>query len=251
MCEIFSCHNLQISSELELFNAAVDWIKYKPKERSKHMNKLLKLIRLPLLTDEILTDIVKEHKLCKDCTNCKCTIYRAMKSKNNCADKTSNIQFQNRYYSSQFETQVMLVGALLEIYELTAILYTFDGTNLIKSKAISQISEKRERNDCKTAAIGSKVYGFCDESCGLKTSCEVYCRKTDTWSLVAPFPGSCIEYSCVCAFMNKIYVFGDLCGSNRVYDPSQNDWKKISDCNIKRNEATCTVFQDYCVLVGG
>ena len=132
-------------------------------------------------------------------------------------------------------------------------MYTFDGINLIESKAISQISENQERINCKTAAISSKVYGFCDKCFNGNTlkSCEVYCRKTDTWSLVAPFPGSCIEYSCVCTFMNKIYVFGDLCGSNRVYDPSQNDWKKISDCNIKRNEATCTVFQNYCVLVGG
>ena len=28
-------------------------------------------------------------------------------------------------------------------------------------------------------------------------------------------------------------------------------WKKISNCNTIRNEATCTVFQGQCVVVGG
>ena len=52
VCQIFSCSELQLSSELELFNAAVDWINYKPQQRRKHMSTLLKLIRLPLLSDK-------------------------------------------------------------------------------------------------------------------------------------------------------------------------------------------------------
>ena len=62
ICLIFSCSELQISSELELFNAAVDWINYKPKIRTKHMNKFLKLIRLPLLSNRILNDLIKSTK---------------------------------------------------------------------------------------------------------------------------------------------------------------------------------------------
>merc|ERR1712240_777685 len=54
LCEIFSCNELKISSELELFNAAVDWINYNNSERSKHIKTFLKLIRLPLLTNEVL-----------------------------------------------------------------------------------------------------------------------------------------------------------------------------------------------------
>ena len=102
VCLIFSCSELQVSSELELFNAAVDWINYKPKERTKHMNTFLNLIRLPLLSNRILTDVVKSHKLCCKNISCRKTVKNAIKSKNNCKDKSSNIQFQNRYYHSLF-----------------------------------------------------------------------------------------------------------------------------------------------------
>ena len=165
-CEILSCLELQISSELELFNAAVDWINYKTKKRRKHMNKFLKLIKLPLLSSKILTDLIKKHKLCRSCINCKDTIDNAIKSKQICAEKTSNNQFQNRYYSCHFEnSQIMFAGGIKYIFESetlnyiqSASLYTFDGINLIKSQTTSKMHQLRI--NCKTAAIGSKVYCF-------------------------------------------------------------------------------------------
>ena len=36
-----------------------------------------------------------------------------------------------------------------------------------------------------------------------------------------------------------------------MYDPTQNDWNVIKNCNIKRIYASCTVFQGQCVLFGG
>ena len=256
--ELLSYSELRISSELELFNAAVDWINYKPKERSEHMNGLLKLIRLPLLSDKILTHVIKAHKLCKHCINCKYTIDKAIKSKHSCTNKTSSINFQNRYYSCQFEkSQIMFVGGIEDIleptrgYAQTASLYTIDGINLIHSKTTSNMNQ--QRNNCKTALIGSKLYCFggADYKYNNLQSCEVYCRKSDTWSLLAPFPGVCMHYCCVCSFMNKIYVFKDLFCSNWVYDPIQNIWKKIKNCNIKRLNASCTVFQGQCAVIGG
>ena len=108
---ILSCEELQISSELELFNATVDWINYNQVERGKHMKKFLKLIRLPLLTTEILTDIIKNNKFCKECLECRSIIENAIKSIKYCKDKASSFQFKNRFYSSDFETKkVMFIG---------------------------------------------------------------------------------------------------------------------------------------------
>ena len=257
LCKILSCSELQLSSELELFNAAVDWINYHPKERRKHMNVLLTFIRLPLLSSKILTDVIKNHKLCKSCINCKDTIDRAIKSKNSCTNKTSNIQFQNRYYSCKFENNhVFLVGGIYDIsgtnnYEQTANFYTIDGNNSVKSKTTTKM--QKLRNNCKAVAIGSKVFCFGgrDPQYNSLNSCEVYCRKSDTWNLVAPFPGSNIEYCCVCSFMNKIYVLGDFWCNNWVYDPRQNKWERIKSCTISRNGASCTVFQGQCLVIGG
>ena len=111
LCEILSCDELQISSELELFNAAVDWINYNQVERSKHMKTFLKLTRLPLLTTKILRDIIKSNKLCKVYLECKSMVDNAIKSKKYCKDREANLQFQNRFYSCEFETKkVMFIG---------------------------------------------------------------------------------------------------------------------------------------------
>ena len=261
LVEIFSCSELQISSELELFNAAVDWIYYKQKKRIKHMKKLLKLIRLPLLTDEILTDLFKQHPLCKSSTSCRAIINKAIKLKFCSTDKSSKSQFQNRYYCCSYDSnQIMIIGGTdkYDVYESkkyhkTACCFAIDENK--NSKISTTSGMRQQRNDCKTAVIGNRVYCFGGEDSEIDTleSSEVYCRKSDTWSSIAGFKVD--EYTvsthCICSFMGKIYAFGNVHYKNLVYDPFQDSWTQISNCKIRRNEASCTVFQGQCVVLGG
>ena len=39
--------------------------------------------------------------------------------------------------------------------------------------------------------------------------------------------------------------------NNWVYDPRQNNWEQIKNWNIKRHDASCTVFQGQCLIIGG
>ena len=117
--DILSCEELQISSELELFNAAVDWIKNNRNKRRKHMKTFLKLIRLPLLTTEILTDIIKRNNLCKDCLECRKIADKAIKSKKKFKHRAVNLQFQNRFYSCEYETKkVIFIGGRFSYHDL-------------------------------------------------------------------------------------------------------------------------------------
>ena len=148
-----------------------------------------------------------------------------------------------KYISENFATS----------YEQTASLFTVDGTNLIKSKTTSEM--KQQRANSKAVAIGSKIYCFggdnTNEKCFQIESCEVYCRKFDTWNLIAPFPGEYTEFCCACSFMSKIYLFGDIYADNWVYEPTKNSWNEIKNCNDKRKHASCTVFRGQCVVIGG
>ena len=263
LSQILSCCELKISSELELFFAAINWINYRPTERRKHMSALLKLIRLHLLTHKVLNEVLKNHRYCKDSMSCKHIIDKAIKNKNSHTKTSSDIQFQNRYYSCKFETdKVMLVGGLKCFFDRqgnqektikheTAKLNSFDGIDLINLKTTSKMNE--QRSNCQVAAIGTRVYCFGGNDAKGKVlkSCEVYCRKTDSWNFIAPLPFDDWMYFCVCSFMNEVYLFGDDLGGNLVYDPKQNDWMTISSCNTKRNYAACTVFQGRCVVIGG
>ena len=256
LCEIFSCNELEISSELQLFNAAVDWINYNKVKRSKHMKKFLKLIRLPLLTDEIITDIIKNHKICKSCMTCQDIVVKAIKMKNKSKRKAFDLQFQNRFFSREFETcKLMIVGAKFKGYS-KRLYKTAAEFELVKNhiRKVGTTSEMLvPRKECEVAVIGSKIYCFGgtnsdDESL---ISCEVYCRKTMTWSSIASLPKIVRSTfgTCVCSFMNKIYLFEGY--SNWVYDPSLNSWQEIAKVNLKRKESSCAVFQGQCTVLGG
>ena len=47
--KILQSSKLHITSELEVFNAANDWISYKSEERIKHAKDIILTVRLPLL----------------------------------------------------------------------------------------------------------------------------------------------------------------------------------------------------------
>ena len=110
---------------------------------------------------------------------------------------------------------------------------------------------QEHRKYCKTAIIGCKIYCFSGVNSNFNSlqSSEVYCRKSNTWSFLSSFPGSYLQYCCVCSFINKIYVFGDLLGNNWVYDPVENKWNTLTDCNVKRSDTSCAVFEGQCVVV--
>ena len=85
-----------------------------------------------------------------------------------------------------------------------------------------------QRNDCKTAVIGSKVYCFGGKDSKNRdlNSGEVFCRKLKTWNYITSHHKFDTYFICVCPFMNKIYLFGDFNFNNWVYDPIKHSWEK-------------------------
>ena len=66
---IVSRSDLNITSEVEVFTAIVDWVEYDKNTRISFMVDLLKQVRLPILSSEIIKDVIKTHSLCTD-QNC-------------------------------------------------------------------------------------------------------------------------------------------------------------------------------------
>ena len=78
---LISSSKLQTDSELEVFNCVVDWINYKKLERRIYIDKLLSLVRLPLLTNDILVNCIRPHPLCSNNLKCKSIVDKALKIK--------------------------------------------------------------------------------------------------------------------------------------------------------------------------
>ena len=153
LCRIFSCNELKISSELQLFNAAVDQINFNNSERSKHMKTFLKLIRLPLLINEILINVIKIHNICKKITKCQNLVKKAIKMKNEHARNTFNLKFQNRFHSCEFETKRFMFVSSKNCHNLlkTSSEFIFVRNKFEKVRTTNKML--KQRNYCKTAAI--------------------------------------------------------------------------------------------------
>ena len=258
---------LKIDSEIEVFNAVTDWIKYKKSEREQFICDLLKLVRLPLLTKELLVDVVQAHPLCSSCFKCKKIILNALKIKENsliCSPKTL---LENRHYSNILNNKrVMIIGGKDRTSKTVrnfSCLYEKCGLKMKRCKITSEMKNKRLR--CSAFVIGTKVYCFSggsdytNERLDLK-SLEVYCTQSDCWKSLAPLERAgfvpVFDYFCGCVFMGKIYIFHNPFSKQRyptcsVYDPGNDRWNKRASLNVARCYASCTVFNGKCVVVGG
>lgn len=71
VCQLLGCDHIKVSSEEQVFDAALSWIEHSPLQRVQCMSQLLRHIRLPLLPLPVLADKVKCHRYIKDDLECR------------------------------------------------------------------------------------------------------------------------------------------------------------------------------------
>ena len=69
--DLVSEDELFISSEEQVFNAVLRWVKFRKEERDQHLPLLLAKVRLPLLTPQFLSDIVAADELVRSSHKCR------------------------------------------------------------------------------------------------------------------------------------------------------------------------------------
>ena len=259
ICTLVSSYNLNIDSELEIFNAVVSWLGYKKLERKLYTEKLLSLVRLPLLTEEVLINVVKEHPLCRNSMQCKRIINKALKAKQNKIQNVGKFWFQNRCNIKKifYNQEILFFRSKLTSNTFKPLIFSnkTNGNTIEKSKIKNIKKVKQKPQKCVCTSRGTKIYCFISDQGGIDSSFQVYCRKTGLWKRLKDFPDRKrrnIEKICTCSFLGKIYVFGGDYYRNLVYDPDKNSWKEVSSMiNKNKFESSCTVYNGQCVVVGG
>ena len=92
---IVSSSDLNVSSEIEVFEAIINWIEHDESSRKIKTYDLLKEVRLPLLSSEIIREVIEKHSYCSSCQKCRNHIDSVLAHKT----KSSEISFE----SSQFK----------------------------------------------------------------------------------------------------------------------------------------------------
>ena len=127
-----------------------------------------------------------------------------------------------------------------------------EGTDL--KRVVKTLPSMLQGNFCsKAVCLKGEVYVFggLDENVKCIRSLERYSRLANTWNKVADMSDERINY-CVCAFMDKIFVFGGYYDSVRYqnsinscleFNTKDHAWKQVSGMNQVRSRAAGAVFE--------
>ena len=237
---IVSRSDLNITSEFEVFTAIVEWVEHDKNTRISFMVDLLKQIRLPLLSSEIIKDVIKTHSLCSD-QNCLDYIDSVLvkKSKGSSLDS-----FQNKNRCCMHESVAFMF---------------YDPQRKIRFCTKQKNGFKFEPTEVSLQALQfykTKYYlQECDYFMDKLPFSEISSQWTETFPNVEGLEG----YAS-CLFMDRLYILGGYLETRRhefpmsacwAFDESGNEINGVSDMLRARNCHSCVVFDGKIVVTGG
>ena len=80
--KILASSELNIHSEVEVFNAAITWLKHNSEERSKYAKQLLLKVRIPLLSEHALEYVLSKVLFFSEKNNCVNMLETVLVNKN-------------------------------------------------------------------------------------------------------------------------------------------------------------------------
>ena len=265
VAKILASSELDVHSEVEVFNAAKAWLKHNSEERSKYAKQLLLKVRLSLLSEHALRFILNCDKFSEsqECVKVLKTVYM---SKASLYQNKSRSVYTNRY-CSQNKHSVILCGGSKILARTNASVHKIDGSHLNNVRILPSLTE--ERFELKAVSLKGEVYvlGGRNSAEDLVNIVEKYSPSTNSWSKVTNMFDK-RQYFCACAFIDSFYIFGGdhatswIVGGTNAYEIldtnsclefniKHNSWKEIASMKHETSHAACTVFQGNIVVSGG
>ena len=255
--KLLSSSELNVDTEIEVFNAAEKWLGHRYEERSKFAKNILLKVRLHLLSDHCLKYIINEPSSFSKNEDCIATMKEILNNKDNFVKKASSLLLTHRYCNQQTSNILICGGRDTRTNELERKLMQVDGRNFKIVKTISSMKEPRSLANIVCMKGEVYFFGGCDKTYWRKIrTVEKYSLLDDCWSKVADMYDDRNDY-CVCSFMDKIYLFGgDRVWSDSAleFDPnctSKHKWQEVARMNHRRSYAACAVFEGKIVVSGG
>ena len=250
------------SLELEVFNAAEKWLTYKTKERVKFAKDLLLKLRLHLLTDNTLNNLLTKSSLFYKTDEGLQIFKEVLYSKDNSIRIKSNPNFTN-LYSYKRRCNIVVCGG----YDKTSkkVVRNFsqiDGNDFNSVKVLPPMIEGRGFFNSVCLKNDVYVFGGLHNVCNYRmiTSVEKYSPITNAWKVVASIYDARRLY-CTCGYEDRIYLFGGnyhiapnpmtAISSCLQFDATNYEWKEIARMKQERTSAACAIFNGKIVVAGG
>ena len=254
--KVLASNGLDLTCELEVFNAAKSWLNHNIKKRRHFANDILLTIRLPLLSDHALKFILSETLYLYQSNEYVSIIKEFLQTKKMFHHKKSINFCTNRYCKQNKFKIVTCAGHHDKLKSVFRDVETIDLKDLNNLKALPQIIESRQY--CKIFCVKNELFviGGHDNESKCVMSVEKYSFTTNTWSKVAAMIDDRIFFS-ACAIIDNIFVIGGnrphvgLMDSCLQFDTKDYRWKQTASLNEGRVNAACSVFEGRIVISGG
>ena len=257
--KILGSSELHITSELEVFNAANEWLGYNIEERRELAKQLLQIVRLPFLSDHALQYLLKQTSFFTANYECVAIIKETLDKKAISINKKASVILTNRF-CNQTNFNILVCGGCLRNYnqELKNVCQ-IDGNNLETVNNFQPMIKERQLAEAVCLKGDVYVFGGLDHRFRPIMSVEKYSYSTNTWNIVAGMFDERKRF-CACAFMKKIFIIGgcyledgthNVTNSCLQFNTKHNTWKEVSGMNEVRSTAACAVFEGNVIVAGG
>ena len=268
LSKILASSELLITSELQVYNSARDWIGFDHKERCKFSKDLLLKVRMPLLPDGIFMTLQKTfHKTpllspfvkTEDWLS---VINEILNNKGKYYQGKSSIYYTNRYNSQDMFYFLFLGGQELTSNKVKeASVKQINGKDF---KSVEHFTELSRSIQClyDAAYVNGELYEFGSNHNNLNLMVvEKYSAETKTWSAVGDINHIHNNFMRLCVFMDKIFVVGGLDDESDTVtseifalDTNKSKWircDELARMKMGRANIACAVFQGRLVASGG
>nr|XP_013049730.2 kelch-like protein 17 isoform X5 [Anser cygnoides] len=266
--DLISSDSLNVPSEEEVYRAVLSWVKHDVDSRRQHVPRLMKCVRLPLLSRDFLMSNVDTELLVRHHSECKDLLIEALKY--HLMPEQRGVLSNSRTRPRRCEgasTVLFAVGPWDCCVLCFAVpcagggsLFAIHGdceaydTRTDRWHMVASMSTRRARVG--VAAIGNKLYavGGYDGTSDLATV-ESYDPVTNSWQ---PEVSMGTRRSClgVAALHGLLYAAGGYDGASCLnsaerYDPLTGTWTSIAAMSTRRRYVRVATLEGNLYAVGG
>ena len=250
--KILASSGLQIDSEVEVYNAANQWLAHDIEERIKYAKQLLLKVRLNLLSEQCLKYLINDFSWIS--TNDDCL--KVLKNRDIFYQNDSAIYNKSRHCNQNMFNILVCGGRGITENKSVNQVKEFHGNHLEELEDPPRMLNKRY---CSTAVCfrgEAYVFGGIGFEGNRLKSVEKYSPVKKTWNHVFDLPDE-RQYFCASAFMRKIYIFGGhsltygSLNSCLEYDAETLIWNEVAEMRLTRSNAACAIYEGNIAVSGG
>ena len=252
--KILQSSKLCITSEIEVFYAANDWVGHNSEQRSKFAKDLLLSVRLPLLSKPALTYLLQGTSSICNVNDCKLLMRDILLEQNR--EILQSKKLEARYCDQDFFKTLVLSSSSLKqsVTELKEV--NLKTLKAIEFKTPNEFDLKNVKIH-KVVFLKTSIYMFVSKN--FITSVIKFSSSLKNWETLFTLKyreHQFCEFGVTC-LINNIYVIGgeddngNFNNSCFRFDTKNNKKKEIIGMLESRIDAACAIFEGRIVVSGG